>query len=450
MGAQEPRALRRGSQLGKYRLERRIGRGAVADVWKARDTVERRDVALKIAHPSAVEQFGKKAIEWEALVAARLVHPNVVRLYNADWIDGRFVLATELGRTSLDRYKGARRSGRVALAIVRQLARGLAAAHAQRIMHRDVKPENVVIFPDGRAALADFGEWRFAKGPTQIHTEAGTFGYIAPEQAYGRARLSSDVFSLGLIAYEVLTGELPGWPFTWPPEGHRAFRAKVPAPLQPILRRAIELDPGRRWSDAVEFSTALERAFARLEHDSRPRAPRRRRRRKEAPSPLLVEAALFRRAHGVRLGLRYHCHRCDGPIAESMAFCPWCGSKDNSFRDVTTYSLVCPDCERGVRPEWKACPWCFKGRLQSNGRRPPPDPLAERRCSTPGCEGQLRRYMRYCPLCKRRPRRPWTDPELGGRCPRCRWPTSHASWRFCPWCGRREPRAGSFVRGRAG
>jgi serine/threonine-protein kinase len=417
----------------------------VADVWKARDIVERRVVALKISHPSAVEQFGRKAIEREAQLATRLSHPNILKLYNADWIDGRFVMATELARTNLASYSGARRSGRIALSIIRQIAAGLAEAHAHRIMHRDVKPENILIFEGGRAALADFGEWRFLRSASQVHTEAGTFGYMAPEQAYGRASLSSDVFSLGLIGYELLTGYLPSWPFTWPPEGYRRFEEKVPPELQPLLRKAAQFDPRRRYADAIEFHRALEERFRRLEAPKRRRAPRRRPRKRPTPSPLAVEAEVFRRAHGARLEMRYRCFQCDGPVAESMSHCPWCGTGDNSFRDVTSYPLVCPECERGVRPEWRCCPWCYRGRFESNGRLPRPDPKATRPCSNPGCSGELRPFMRYCPLCKQRPRRPWSDDELEARCPRCRWPVSRECWRYCPWCGRREPKAGTFI-----
>ncbi len=163
-----------------------------------------------------------------------------------------------------------------------------------------------------------------------------------------------------------------------------------------------------------------------------------------------MQAEAFRRAHGKGLGLRYTCQRCDGPISEAMRLCPWCGSSENSFIEITRFPLVCPECEKGVRPEWSYCPWCYKGRFVSNGRRPPPDPEAARRCGRRGCTGELRPFMRYCPLCKWKPRRVWSVPELPDRCPRCRWPTHHAFLRFCPWCGRREPRAGSFMRLRNG
>jgi serine/threonine-protein kinase len=437
--------LRRGSELGKYRLNRRLGRGAFAQVWKARDRVEHRDVALKITEPAAVAEFGREALEQEARIASRLHHPNIVPVRNADWIDGRLVLATDLAERSLAHYPRARRSPRVALEIVRQVAAGLGHAHAKGVLHRDVKPENILIFADGHAGIADFGASRFAEGVSRVYTEAGTLGYMAPEQAYGRPRFSSDVFSLGLIAYELLAGVLLSWPFEWPPESYRRFAARVPEPLQPVLRKAAEFEPRRRFADAEELSRALERAFARLAQPAR-RRPSRRRRRPSPPSPLAVQGDAFRRAHGKRLGMGFACHRCEGPIAEEMPFCPWCGTAENSFRELSRLPLVCPDCERGVRPEWRFCPWCYAGRFESNGRTPPPDPRAERTCSREGCGGQLRLFMRYCPMCKRKVRRPWSHPELPQRCPRCRWPSSPEFFRFCPWCSRHEPRAGSYSR----
>lgn len=438
------RTLRRGAKLGKYRLEKRLGKGAFADVWKARDTVEHRPVALKIALPELVSEWGREAIEHEARVAARLHHRNIVAIRNADWVEGRFVIATELAQKSLDEYAGARRSGAVALRVIRDVAAGLAHAHSHRVLHRDVKPENILVFADGRAALTDFGVSRFAKAASATYTEAGTLGYMAPEQAYGRPRLTSDVFSLGLIAYQILTGELPSWPFEWPPDGYGRFCARVPEPVRPVLRKAASFDPRGRWPDGVAFHKALEAAFARVERPKQ--RPRRRthRRRTPAPSPLAVAANLFRRSHGAALGMSYRCFRCDGPIAESMSWCPWCGTRDNSYREVTSFPLVCPECERGVRAEWTACPWCYSGRLEGNGRAPRPDPRAARSCSKRGCPGELRPFMRYCPVCKQKVRRVWSHDDLHDRCPRCRWPVSRESWRFCPWCGRREPRAGVF------
>jgi RNA polymerase subunit RPABC4/transcription elongation factor Spt4 len=427
--------LRRGSRLGKYRLERPLGQGAFASVWRARDTVENRSVALKVVDSAQALEWGRDAIAHEARIATRLSHPNIVAVRNADWIDGHFVLATDLAERSLADYAGAKRSGAVALRVLRDVAAGLAHAHAQGILHRDVKPENVLIFADKHAALADFGVSRFAPAATATVTDAGTFGYVAPEQAYGRPRLASDVFSLGIIACELLAGRVPTWPFEWPPAGHKRFLERVPAPLRPVLRKAAAFDPRRRWPDAVAFHRALERAFTQLEQR---RAKKRRRRAEPAVlSPLALQAESFRRRFGPGLELRYRCHRCDGPIAEAMRACPWCGSTDNSFREITRYPLVCPSCERGVRAEWTECPWCHAGHFAGNGRPPRPDPSAERRCAARGCPGELRRFMRYCPVCKRKPGRPWSHPNLPDRCSRCRGPVSHGFFRFCPWCGRR-------------
>jgi len=129
-----------------------------------------------------------------------------------------------------------------------------------------------------------------------------------------------------------------------------------------------------------------------------------------------------------------------------MTTCPRCGSGENSFYEISPYPMVCPDCEHGVLPEWTSCPWCYPGRFTGNGKEPKPDVHAERSCSKRECDGELRPFMRYCPVCKTKPRRPWRHPELPDRCPRCRWSVSSESWRFCPWCGRKDAAAGSFRR----
>ena len=438
-------SLRRGTRLGKYRLDRRLGRGSFAEVWKARDAVEQRYVALKIALPEMIEEYERKELEREARIAAQLSHPNVVAVRNADWNDGHFLIATDLAECNLAEFPSARRSARLGLSVIRDSVAGLAHAHSKRVMHRDVKPDNILIFADRHAAIADFGVSTIERRVTHAYTEAGTLGYMAPEQAYGRPKLTSDVFSLGLIAYELMTGVLLSWPFEWPPPRHERFAKRVPPPVQTVLRKAANFDPARRYPDAVVLHQALENAFHRVESETRRQekklTPRPQR---KSPTPLQVETELFRRHHGRGLQLKFCCHRCDGPISEAMAVCPWCGSKENSFREITSHPLWCPECERGLKPEWKACPWCYPGRLESNGRPPRRDPLAERKCAARGCDGQLQRFMRYCPQCKQKPKRAWTHPDLPDRCPRCRWSVSRQSWRFCPWCGRREPHAGTF------
>ena len=120
--------LRKGTRMGKYRLDRRIGQGAFAEVWKARDTVEGRPVALKVTRPEAVAEWGRSALEHEARVASCLDHPGIVSVCNADWIDGRFVIASDLAVRNLASYPRARRSGAAAMRVIREITAGLAHA----------------------------------------------------------------------------------------------------------------------------------------------------------------------------------------------------------------------------------------------------------------------------------------------------------------------------------
>ena len=338
---------------------------------------------------------------------------------------------------------GARRSANTALEIIREVASGLAYAHARRIFHRDVKPENILIFENGRAALTDFGASRFAKGAERTVTEAGTLGYMAPEQAYGRGRLTSDVFSLGAIAYEILTGVLPTWPFEWPPEGHERFLAKVPEAIQPVLRKAARFDPRRRYADA---GRTLYRTRARVQPGVASHAC-------EKGASQTQSATVSARRAGQRLSPRPREGSRNALFVSTL--------RQSDRRRNAVLSVV-----RNVRqllPRrhplsaglWGlrtrcasrvgCLPWCYPGRFEGNGKTPPEDSKATRTCAARDCEGQLRPFMRYCPLCKRKVKRVWSHSALPDRCPRCRWPTSCAFMRFCPWCGRREPRAGSFM-----
>ncbi len=275
------KSLRRGARLGKYRLEKRLGEGGSAVVWRARDTIEDRRVALKIVLPAVVEELGRDAIEAEARLAARLEHPCVVGLRYADWIDSYFVLVSDLAQRSLDSFSTPRRPPKDALAILRDVAEGLAYAHGMGLIHRDIKPGNILLFEGRRARLADFGTARRATIATRMLTEVGTLGYMAPEQAYGRPKPASDVFSLALTGYEMFTGVLPSWPFEWPLEGHRAFLARCPEPVQAVLLRGLEVDLSRRPADGVVFSRSLERAILRAERSS---AAGRRKRPRQSPA----------------------------------------------------------------------------------------------------------------------------------------------------------------------
>jgi len=138
----------------------------------------------------------------------------------------------------------------------------VAYAHRNKIIHCDIKPDNMILLPDGRLQLMDFGIAKVAQKTiirTMIASGSGTVGYMAPEQAMGRPSARSDVFSIGLIAYKTLTGHLPEWPFDWPPEGYANLRRKVHPDLIALIRRAVEMRPIHRFRDANEMLLAFRK-----------------------------------------------------------------------------------------------------------------------------------------------------------------------------------------------
>jgi serine/threonine protein kinase len=267
-----PAPLRPRSRLGKYRILGRLAMGGFADVYRALDTVEGGPVALKIppdgTAPDTLDLFRR-----EIRLAATLEHPHILPLKNADVIEGRLVVAYPLGIESLaDRFT--RRLGfETVLSFADQLLEALAYAHHRRIVHCDVKPENVILFPEGRLRLGDFGLARVALR-TLLASGSGTLGYMAPEQAMGRPSFRSDVFSAGLILYRMLAGKWPAWPFTWPLPGHADLVRRAAPGLVALVRRALQVDPERRFPDAG----ALHARFRRLVPASRRWARQRRRR----------------------------------------------------------------------------------------------------------------------------------------------------------------------------
>lgn len=258
--------------LGKYRIVRRLAEGGFAEVFEALDTIEGIPVALKIPRarligPPVLEDFRR-----EVRLTAKLDHPNILPIKNADFIDRHFVVVYPLGDRSLGERMRYRLSTRGVFHFAEQMLEALAHAHRRHVIHCDIKPENFILFPGDRVRLTDFGIARVAFR-TMSASGSGTVGYIAPEQAHGRPSKSSDVFSLGLILYQMLTHELPSWPFEWPPPGSTALRRKFPAEGIEIIRRAMEVDTRRRFADAPQ----MQRAFQRMK-ETLATSPRRRRR----------------------------------------------------------------------------------------------------------------------------------------------------------------------------
>jgi serine/threonine-protein kinase len=209
-------------------------------------------------HASNVSPMMLNTFQREARLVARLDHPNILPLKDASFIDGRFIIASKLGEKTLcDRLKK-RMSVETALEFSEQMIQAVAYAHRMKIIHCDIKPENMILLEDGRLQLTDFGIAKIAQ--RTIHgSGSGTVGYMAPEQAMGRPSMKSDVFSIGLIMCKMLTGYLPEWPFDWPVPGHRALKRKAHPELVELLRKTLEVRPNRRFRDANELLAAFRR-----------------------------------------------------------------------------------------------------------------------------------------------------------------------------------------------
>src|SRR4051794_13808399 len=263
---------------GRYRLEERIGAGGMSTVYRAFDETLERWVAIKVLHqtladdPVQLERFRR-----EARTVARLSHPSVVTVIDAGGGDGHPFIVFEY--VDGDTLKALiRRVGPLpvvdAVAYAVEIGRGLIAAHSERLVHRDVKPQNVLIDPDGSAKVTDFGISRSldSDGLTATGRVLGTTDYVAPEQALGEdVTEQSDVYSLGICLFEMLTG---GVPFTAesqvgvamkhvrdPLPDVQALRPEMSAALAAIVERSTAKETRNRYADAAEMVDDLEQAL---------------------------------------------------------------------------------------------------------------------------------------------------------------------------------------------
>jgi eukaryotic-like serine/threonine-protein kinase len=268
---------------GRYDVAELVGHGGMSSVYKAHDSLLERHVALKVLHEqySADDDFVER-FKREARSVAQLQHPNIVTVIDRgeeggrqyivfEYIDGENLkeLVTRKGRLDV----------REALEVSLEVARGLAFAHQHGLVHRDVKPQNVLLNGDGRAKVTDFGIARSldVDGMTQTGTVLGTSNYIAPEQASGRrVDAHTDVYALGVVLYELLAGEVPfpGESFVAvamkhvhePPPNLLDVRRDVPLRVAAAVDRALEKDPEQRFPTMDAFAAELEACLAELDH----------------------------------------------------------------------------------------------------------------------------------------------------------------------------------------
>lgn len=424
--------LRPRQRLGKYRIEKRLAEGGFAVVYRAYDTIEGVRVALKVPHPHLLNPQVLESFRREVRLAARLDHQAILPLKNAEVVDGHFVIVSALGTETLAQRLSRRLALATALDYGHQLLQAVACAHRHRIIHCDIKPENIILFPGNRLRLTDFGIAKVARRTVQA-SGTGTVGYLAPDQALGRPSFRSDVFSLGLVLYRMLSGHLPQWPFEWPPPGYQRLRRRVHPELIALLRRALELKPQRRFRDAVQMLAAYERVLPRARSWWR----RRRRRKNHQEDWQQVRFRQFQRSFGAALEARHRCSRCLGPVSEPMLFCPWCGRPREVHQHGTRFPAQCRRCGRGMKLDWTYCPWCYGPGYQPAATRHYTDVRYQARCPNPRCpRRELMPWMRYCPWCHRKVRRRWQLPGNTARCPHCRWGVLRQFWSYCPWCGK--------------
>lgn len=425
-------SLRARQQLDKYRIERRLSEGAWAHVYQALDTVEGVRVALKIPHPHLLTKEVLEDFRHEVRLTAQLDHAHILPLKNAGFVDGRFVIAFPLGQKTLADRLGSRLALRTALDYFEQLLTAVAYAHQRRIIHCDIKPENVILFPDGRVRLTDFGIAKVAQRTIKA-SGSGTVGYVAPEQAVGKPSFRSDVFSLGLLLYRMLTGVLPEWPYTWPPPGSERLRRKVSAEMTALIQRAIQLPPARRFADAAEMLRAFRQAKRRTLNLAR----RRGRATRTTRDWQAVRRQQFLRQYGHLLQCDHACRRCQGPVSEAMMACPWCGADRRIHTGKTRLPASCPRCHRGMKLDWKYCAWCYGPGFEPASNRHYTDVRYTQRCANPRCTRKvLMPFMRYCPWCRRKVRRQWKAADSQQRCASCGWGVLSEFWDWCPWCGK--------------
>jgi len=266
---------------GRYRIKHRIGSGGMADVYCAEDTHLGREVALKVLHRRfAQDQEFVERFRREAASAAALQHPHVVGVFDRGEHDGTYYIAMEhlAGRTLKDVLADeAPMPQERAIDLGVQILQAAGFAHKRGVIHRDFKPHNVIVDDNGNAKVTDFGiARRGASEMTETGSIMGTAQYLSPEQAQGHAvTASSDLYSIGVMLYEMLTGRLPF-------EGESAVSVALkhlsepplpPSELRPDLNPALEAvvmgalakQPEHRWQSADDFASALEGARAQVE-----------------------------------------------------------------------------------------------------------------------------------------------------------------------------------------
>jgi len=271
-----------GQTLGRYRVLEQIGAGGMGLVFRAHDERLGRDVALKVLPPGTItDESARRRFRKEALTLSKLNHPNIETVFDFDTEDGVDFLVMELipGVTLDEKLAAGALPEKEVVRLGMQLAEGLAAAHAEEVIHRDLKPGNLRLTPDGRLKILDFGLAKLLRpvsdsAPTeslsQTHGAVGTPPYMSPEQLRGKlADPRSDLWAAGAVLYELATGRRAFAQSSAPmltdailrqaPVAPRALNPALSAELERIVSKALEKDPEHRYQSAADLAADLKR-----------------------------------------------------------------------------------------------------------------------------------------------------------------------------------------------
>jgi serine/threonine-protein kinase len=297
---------------GRYLIERELGHGATAVVYLARDQVRGHAVAIKVLRAELAESLGAERFLKEIQLNQQLHHPHILPLLDSGRADGHlyFVLPHMEGGTLRHRLEREKQLAvPEAIRITRSIAGALTHAHAKDLIHRDVKPENI-LFTSGQACLGDFGIARalqraMDESTTSSSIVRGTPPYMSPEQAAGGVTLDgrSDIYSLACVVYEMLAGMQPfvgptpesviAQRLMHPPRPLRVYRPTIPAQVEAVIDRALAVSQADRYQTANDFADALEAAWRTSEHVPALPPPKTSWRRRAALAALVTALAAF-------------------------------------------------------------------------------------------------------------------------------------------------------------
>jgi len=327
--------LFKGQQVGKYKIVDAIGSGGFGSVYLAKDTLIGKTVAIKIPHKQG-DDFDKLLKEPRMLAA--LDHPNIVSVITADKTNNIFYIVMEyVDGVSLEQYL--RKKGPLgidqALVWFLDICSALAYAHSKKVLHRDIRPANVLISRESRVKVTDFGTSRFLDS-TFASTKIGSPPYMAPEHFRGRATLQSDIYSMGILMYECLTGRLPFFDPNPQRVAEMAREGKVKAPhhrngeisleLSRVVLKAMHPSPSSRYPRVNVLVTDLKHVQLQRTSGSQDLAKLVEEDKAETVSKRTTGPKAKRGSHGLT---SLFCWNCERPISKRTRLCPHCNVKQH-------------------------------------------------------------------------------------------------------------------------